>query len=711
MPASDDFSDEQQKISEVAANGTEPIPISSEYVAYIKVGAMVIGTGAFGAVYKASDRSLNLTFAMKTVLLDLREEDKRKLVEKTFKTEIAVCMSFCLTNRFRSEQSRTHESNLPPIQTLSAAQHPNIIRLFAYHLDAKEMNHALVFEYANGGALDGYLAADSKRALLSSSMRLRIVHDVARALHYLHVGGSRRKFTFLHRDLKSANICLSKKDGTRNQFTAKLIDCGLGKFVDDENPSQSSMSKGSGSAVFGSEGYICPWYASGGKTFEPKCDVFSLGVVVMELITGCLQGGRSSRNGESFGYFHSRYVEDEEEQEEIENGRVILQEDADPVAAWELSVVGTLSKLAIDCCNPKRKKRPTADDVAQKVASLIYQDEFGEETSKQVLSTAGSGQNSFCSICEKDRHATKCSAGHGICGSCLDVQVARNLYAPIITCPVLGCHSHPFSATTLEHVVSPTVYQRYCVLTSAWQDIPDLLHGLHAKVDTVAKDAKIIQKALFRSIQGIANLTAGTTELCPRIMWLTLPAAHNVSTRRPGDWVKMIGRRPVHIYLVCQHSFTTLNRPIEIKVQKAWVEQIAPCLRLSLILLKTVSQSVGLPLPVDVSSFTEQLQLQKEFLDDVLEETQSFAFDQLESLMEKESSALSTDDLLARDGGRVKHLVGTAYSIMAEKLTQEQRSWWQNELKPVLDADGSMIYVKNQYAGLYRNDPSRMQWT
>lgn len=111
------------------------------------------------------------------------------------------------------------------------ACHPNIIRLFGFYVDTVATQHVLLFEYAERGSLDGILSNDEKRKLLTSTVRLHILFQVVRALHYLHQGGPKGSTPFLHRDVKSANVCLTK------DYTAKLIDCGLGKLVDDDNHS------------------------------------------------------------------------------------------------------------------------------------------------------------------------------------------------------------------------------------------------------------------------------------------------------------------------------------------------------------------------------------------------------------------------------------------------------------------------------------------
>ena len=106
--------------------------------------------------------------------------------------------------------------------------------------------------------------------ILSWSNRLNIALDIARALDYLHCVADP---PVIHRDIKSSNILLIDDDH------AKLADFGLCKLGSD---AQSAYTP---TAIKGSLGYVDTYYLNTGIV-SPKCDVYSFGVLLLELITG-----------------------------------------------------------------------------------------------------------------------------------------------------------------------------------------------------------------------------------------------------------------------------------------------------------------------------------------------------------------------------------------------------------------------------------------
>lgn len=99
--------------------------------------------------------------------------------------------------------------------------------------------------------------------------RIKIALGSAKGLAYLHEDCHPK---IIHRDIKAANILLD------HNFEAKVADFGLAKFASDTDTHVSTR-------VMGTFGYLAPEYASSGKLTD-KSDVFSFGVVLLELITG-----------------------------------------------------------------------------------------------------------------------------------------------------------------------------------------------------------------------------------------------------------------------------------------------------------------------------------------------------------------------------------------------------------------------------------------
>ncbi|KNA03176.1 hypothetical protein SOVF_211670 isoform A [Spinacia oleracea] len=157
------------------------------------------------------------------------------------------------------------------IAVLSKVRHRHLVSLFGYSIEANE--RLLVYEYMPHGALSKHLFHWKKLDMepLPWKRRLVIALDVARGMEYLHTLAQQ---SFIHRDLKSSNILLD------DEFRAKVSDFGLVKLAPDREKSVATR-------LAGTFGYLAPEYAVTGKV-STKIDVFSFGVVLMELLTGLM---------------------------------------------------------------------------------------------------------------------------------------------------------------------------------------------------------------------------------------------------------------------------------------------------------------------------------------------------------------------------------------------------------------------------------------
>ncbi|KAE9597987.1 hypothetical protein Lal_00029540 [Lupinus albus] len=152
------------------------------------------------------------------------------------------------------------------VEIISRVHHRHLVSLVGYCIS--EQQRMLIYEFVPNGTLHHHLHG-SGMPVLDWAKRLKIAIGAAKGLAYLHEDCSQK---IIHRDIKSANILLD------NAFEAQVADFGLAKLADAGNTHVSTR-------VMGTFGYMAPEYATSGKLTD-RSDVFSFGVVLLELVTG-----------------------------------------------------------------------------------------------------------------------------------------------------------------------------------------------------------------------------------------------------------------------------------------------------------------------------------------------------------------------------------------------------------------------------------------
>ncbi|XP_052301557.1 cysteine-rich receptor-like protein kinase 44 isoform X27 [Populus trichocarpa] len=193
-----------------------------------------LGQGGFGAVYKG-------------ILADGQAIAVKRLSSNSGQGEV----------EFKNE-----------VRLLAKLDHRNLVRLLGFCLEGTEK--LLIYEFVPNSSLDQFIHDPNKRFILDWEKRYKIIEGIARGILYLHQDSQLR---IIHRDLKPSNILL---DGKMN---AKISDFGMAKLM------KTDQTHDAASRIAGTFGYIAPEYARQ-RQFSVKSDVFSFGVLVLEIVSG-----------------------------------------------------------------------------------------------------------------------------------------------------------------------------------------------------------------------------------------------------------------------------------------------------------------------------------------------------------------------------------------------------------------------------------------
>ncbi len=222
----------------------------------------LVGEGGMGAVYEAEHTLLNRTVAVKVMHGNIASNP------------LAV-------DRFFREA-----------QAASAIGHPNIIEIFDVGKD-EDGEVFMVMELLRGESLDSLL---DKRGHLPPGRTIAIILQVLSALHAAHSKG------IIHRDLKADNVFLAVDSRMREDV--KLLDFGIAKVVSGDSDKDLGLTKTG--TVLGTPHYLSPEQARGGKDIDHRIDIWTVGVLMYEMLTG-----RLPFEGENYNEIMSKVLLDD----------------------------------------------------------------------------------------------------------------------------------------------------------------------------------------------------------------------------------------------------------------------------------------------------------------------------------------------------------------------------------------------------------------
>ncbi|KAI5066898.1 hypothetical protein GOP47_0017426 [Adiantum capillus-veneris] len=235
------------------------------------------------------------------------------------------------------------------VDMLSKLHSPYLLRLIGYCAD--QDHRLLVYDYMSNGSLQEHLytkGAPGSPPFLDWETRMRVALDSARGLEYLHELVSP---PVIHRDFKSSNILLDEN------FNARVSDFGLAKLGSDKIGGLVST------RVLGTHGYVAPEYAMTGH-LTTKSDVYSYGVVLLELLTGRVPVDmkRPSGQGVLVTWALPRLTD-----------RKRLSEMVDPVldGQYAMKELIQVAAIAAMCVQPEADYRPLMTDVVQSLIPLV----------------------------------------------------------------------------------------------------------------------------------------------------------------------------------------------------------------------------------------------------------------------------------------------------------------------------------------------------
>ncbi|XP_075492970.1 receptor-like serine/threonine-protein kinase ALE2 [Primulina tabacum] len=296
----------------------------------------------------------------------------------------------------RDDQQGSREF-LAEVEMLSRLHHRNLVKLIG--ICPEDRCRCLVYELVPNGSVESHLhGVDKEIAPLDWCSRMKIALGAARGLAYLHEDSSPR---VIHRDFKSSNILLE------DDYTPKVSDFGLARTAADGGDEHFST------RVMGTFGYLAPEYAMTGHLLV-KSDVYSYGVVLLELLTGRKPVDLTQPPGQENLVTWARPLLT------FKNG---LETIIDPTLKPNvpLDSVSKVAAIASMCVQPEVSHRPFMGEVVQ--ALKLVCNDF-EETREQMSRSCS--QEDFLMDIESKRSRTSAElvGASGKYDSSIDAKIA-----------------------------------------------------------------------------------------------------------------------------------------------------------------------------------------------------------------------------------------------------------------------------------------------
>ncbi|OIW08629.1 hypothetical protein TanjilG_03305 [Lupinus angustifolius] len=288
----------------------------------------VLGVGGFGSVFKGWI-------------------DEQSLVAAKPGTGIVIAVK-----RLNQDGFQGHQEWLAEVNYLGQLSYHHLVRLIGYCLE--DEHRLLVYEFMPRGSLENHLfRRGSYFQPLSWSLRLKVALGAAKGLAFLHSAETK----VIYRDFKTSNILLD------SNYNAKLCDFGLAK--DGPTGDKSHVS----TRVMGTYGYAAPEYIATGH-LTAKSDVFSFGVVLMEMISGLKAIDKNRPSGQqSLVEWGKQYLTNKRKILHVMDNRLEGQYSIDDALK--------VSTLALRCLSIESKLRPNMDEVVTLLEQLQVPDVNG----------------------------------------------------------------------------------------------------------------------------------------------------------------------------------------------------------------------------------------------------------------------------------------------------------------------------------------------